>query len=364
MAAQSVLVTGGSGFIAGHCILELLAEGYRVRATMRSLEKEPRVRAELAAAGRARGGDPAAGDSALDDTAPDGIAPEDLEFVAADLTSDDGWAAALDGIDAVLHVASPVMPGHVEDEAQLVATAREGTLRVLRAARDAGVRRVVLTSAFHAVSWGHPDTSRVFTEDDWTVLDGPGTDAYARSKTLAEQSAWEFARSEPGAPELVTMLPVAVVGPLVGSGVSGLNQVILNLLQGAIPATPRLFFPIVDVRDVARAHVLALQAPSAAGQRYLLSDGPALEMQAVARILREHLGEAAAKVTTRTLPNAIVRLTGLFSPQMRAIVADLGVAKRASHEKVRRELGWEPRPAQDAVLDAGRSMIAQGLVRS
>ncbi|UEJ82834.1 aldehyde reductase [Brachybacterium halotolerans subsp. kimchii] len=343
MPAQRILVTGGSGFIAGHCLLQLLEEGYRVRATMRSLEKEARVRSDLEAAGLTRG--------------------EDLEFAAADLTSDDGWARALDGVDAVLHVASPVMPGHVEDEAQLVATAREGTLRVLRAARDAGVQRVVLTSAFHAVSWGHADTGRIFTEEDWTVLDGPGADAYARSKTLAEQAAWEFARSEPDAPELVTMLPVAVMGPLLSTGASGANHVVLSLLQGAIPASPHLFFPIVDVRDVARAHVLALQTPSAAGQRYLLSDGPALEMQEVARILREHLGEAAGKVPSRSLPNAVMRVAGLFSRQMRAIVADLDVAKRASHEKAARELGWEPRPAQDAILDAGRSMISQGLVR-
>lgn len=342
MSSSRVLVTGGSGLIGGHCILQLLETGHGVRATVRSLAREQEVRAALVAAGMP--------------------ADADLELVAADLTSDDGWTDAMRDVTGVLHVASPVRPGHVEDEDEVIRPAREGALRVLRAARAEGVWRVVMTSAFHAVGWGHPHTDHVFTEDDWTVLDGPGTDAYGRSKTLAERAAWTDVAQAGTGPELVTLLPVAVMGPVIGDQVSGANDVIRSLLQGRVPAAPHVFLPIVDVRDVARAHVLALGTPAAAGQRYLLADGPALELPEIARLLRRELGEAARKVPRRTLPNAVVKLSALVAPAMREIASDLGCARRVSHEKARRELGWVPRDAHEAVLDAGRSMIEKGLV--
>lgn len=149
-----------------------------------------------------------------------------LAFAAADLVDDAGWSEAMEGVDGVLHVASPVAPGHVEDEDEVIRPAQEGTVRVLRAARDAGVRRVVLTSAFHAVAWGHPHDGHVFTEEDWMVLDGPGTDAYGRAKTLAERAAWDFVRGESSGLELVTMLPTAVMGPVMGPSVTGSNGVV------------------------------------------------------------------------------------------------------------------------------------------
>ncbi|WP_380161359.1 NAD-dependent epimerase/dehydratase family protein [Kineococcus sp. R86509] len=335
-----VLVTGGSGFIAGHCILQLLAEGHEVRTTIRSPGREAAVRAVLQGAGTAHG--------------------EDLTFVAADLLEDAGWADATAGIDTVVHVASPVRPGHVEDEDDLIVPAREGTLRVLAAARDAGVRRIVLTSAFHAVSWGHPHDDHVFTEEDWTVLDGPGVDAYGRSKTLAERAAWEFAAAN--GLDLVTLLPVAVMGPVVGQDVSGANQIVQRLLTGAVPALPHLFFPIVDVRDVAAAHVLAVGSAEAAGQRFLLSDGPTLEFPEIAAILRSALGADADRVPTQVLPNDVVRAGADADPALRAMVPDLGYAKRTSNEKARRVLGWAPRPASEAVEAAGRSMVERGLV--
>lgn len=275
---RAVLVTGGSGFIAGHVIVALLAHGASVTATLRSLDREPDVRARLLAAGMTR--------------------PEALRFVQADLQSDDGWAEAMAGIDAVLHVASPVEPGPVADEWSLVLTARGGTLRVLGAARDAGVRRLVLTSAFHAIAWGHPHDDHVFTEEDWTVLQGPGTDAYARSKTLAERAAWDWVEEEGQGMELVTLAPVAVMGPVLGPNVTGSNAIVAQLLSGAVSALPDLFIPVVDVRDVAAAHLLALATPAAAGSRFLLADGPALSMTEIAAALREALGADAHAVPT------------------------------------------------------------------
>lgn len=305
MTKQRVLVTGGSGFIAGHCVLRLLDQGYLVRTTVRSLAKESAVRAVLT-------------DS------------DDLSFAEADLMSDEGWAEAVSGCDFVLHVASPVRLGPVTDENDLIVPAREGTFRVLRAARDAGVRRVVLTSAFHAVGWGHPPADHTFTEDDWSVLDGPGIDAYGKSKTLAERAAWDFIGTEGGSTELVTVLPVAVMGPLLGPEVSGANHIVQLILDRKTAGLPDLWIPIVDVRDVADAHVLAMVTPEAAGQRFLLTGGPALRVSEIAALLEVPFEDAGA-------------------------VAD--PERKVSGEKARRVLGWRPRDPGDAVLAAADSLV-------
>ncbi|MFT4109291.1 SDR family oxidoreductase [Propionicimonas sp.] len=337
-----VLVSGGSGFIAGHCIQQLLDAGHQVRATLRSLSQEAAVRAVLADAGVAAGGN--------------------LDFAAADLTSDAGWPEAVRGVDVVLHVASPVRPGQVDNEDDLIVPAREGALRVLRAARDAGVKRVVLTSAFHAVSWGHPHTDHVFTEDDWTVLDGPGTDAYGRSKTLSERAAWEFIEREGGALELVTMLPVAVMGPVMGDSITGSNEIIQRMLAGGMPVLPNLSIPVVDVRDVARAHLLAMTPPEAAGQRFLLSNGPAIPLAEIAATIRRQLGDAAAKVPTRRLPDLLFRLAALVNPEFRGMAPELGYVKQTSSAKARELLGWVPRDPHEAIVAAAESLVAKGLV--
>ncbi len=335
----TVLVTGGSGFIAGHCVLRLLEQGHEVRTTVRSLAREASVRAALTDAGMVRG--------------------EALTFVAADLTADAGWAEAVAGVDTVLHVASPVRPGHVEDEDSLIVPAREGALRVLGAARDAGVRRVVLTSAFHAVGWGHPHDDHVFTEADWTVLDGPGSDAYARSKTLAERAAWDFVDAGGAGPELVTILPVAVLGPVLGGDVSGANHLVETMLAGELPGFPDVWIPVVDVRDVAAAHVLAVGVPAAAGQRFLLSSGPALPLRRIGEILRAHLGDDAARVPRRAIPSVVIRVASRFRPELRAVAPDLGYARRVSSEHARSVLGWEARDPEEAVVAAGRSIVAR-----
>lgn len=342
MASPRVLVTGGSGFIAGHCILQLLERGYLVRTTVRSLDREDAVRAVLADAGM--------------------VNADNLHFVAADLLGDEGWAEAVTDVDFVLHVASPVQPGHVENEDDLIRPAREGALRVLRAARDAGVKRVVLTSAFHAVSWGHPHTDHVFTEADWTVLDGPGVDAYGRSKTLAERAAWDFIADEGGALELATVLPVAVMGPVMGSDISGANHIVQRMLAGGMPAFPNIFIPVVDVRDVADAHILAMTADGAAGERFLISNGPALAMADIGAALRSALGADADRVPTTTIPDAVIHAGAATNPAFRAMVPDLGYSKGTSNDKARRILGWEPRTPEIAIVAAGESMVRKGLV--
>lgn len=344
MSQQRVLVTGGSGFIAGHCILELLEQGYLVRTTIRSLAKEADAREVLSYAGMAHG--------------------DRLTFVAADLLRDDGWTDAVADVDFVLHVASPVQPGHVEDEDDVIVPAREGTLRVLRAARDAGVKRLVLTSAFHAVSWGHPHSDHVFTEADWTIIEGPGVDAYGKSKTLAERAAWDFVASEGHQLELTTMLPVAVMGPVMGKNVSGANHIVLRMLDGDLPGFPNLFIPIVDVRDVASAHVLAITHPAAAGERFLLSNGPALAMKEIGATIKETLGDAAKNVPSRSLPDLMVRAVGLVDPKVRVFLPDLGYAKQTSNAKALKILDWAPRGPREAVVAAARSMVSKRLTKA
>lgn len=330
MTTSPVLVTGGSGFIAGHIILQLLDQGYAVRTTVRSLSREAAVRSVLTEAGMVNGGA--------------------LTFVAADLLSDDGWVEAVDGCRYLLHVASPVQPGHVDNEDDVIVPAREGTLRVLRAARDGGVERVVLTSAFHAVSWGHPHDDHVFTEADWTVLDGPGVDAYGKSKTLAERAAWDFTTGGPM--ELTTMLPVAVIGPVMGSQITGSNHIVQSMLTGAMPAFPDINIPVVDVRDVAAAHILAMTNPDAAGERFLLSAGPVIPMAQIGAIIRDALGDSAANVPT---------LAAAHTHAERAKVPDLGYVKRLTNAKARRVLGWEPRDPRIAIVEAAESIVRAGL---
>lgn len=340
-----VLVTGGSGFIAGHCILQLLEQGYRVRTTVRTLGRESEVRMQLSDSGMVNG--------------------SALSFVVADLTSDAGWADAVAGCDFVLHVASPVHVGQVENEDDLIVPAREGTLRVLRAARDAGVKRVVLTSAFHAVAYGYPRTDHQFTEEDWSVLDGPGATAYTKSKTLSERAAWDFIDAEGGSTELATIVPVAVMGPVMGKAISGSNHIIQRSLDGAMPGYPDLWIPIVDVRDVASAHLLAMTTPEAAGQRFLTASGPAISMKQIGAILSANLGAAAKHVPVRSIPNAVVRIVSLFNKELRTVVPDLGFARKMTSAKAHRVLGWQPRNSPEAaILATAQSLIRKELVKA
>ena len=342
---SKVLVTGGSGFIGSHCILQLLEAGHEVRTTVRKLAREGDVRAMLA-----RGGWTGAADR--------------LTFAEADLEHDAGWAEAAARCDYVLHVASPFPAAVPKDENELIVPAREGALRLLRAARDAGVERVVLTSSFAAIGYGHPQQTAPFTEADWTNVDGKDTGAYAKSKTLAERAAWDFMLREGGAMELAVVNPVGVFGPVLGPDFSTSILLTQRLLDGSVPGCPNLTFGGVDVRDVADLHIRAMTDPAAKGERFIAVTGNFVPMIEVARILKRRLGAAGSRVPTRRLPDWVVRTVAMFDPAVKVISAELGTVKNATSEKAERLLGWRPRSLEDSLAETGESLLALGLLKA
>lgn len=334
---ETVLVTGGTGFVAGWCIVALIERGYMVRTTVRSLSRENAMRSAIASKTEA-------GDR--------------LTVFAADLTSDDGWDEAMTGCDYVLHVASPLGNGATGDRSALTAPARDGTLRVLRAAINAGVRRVVMTSAA-ATARPPLASNRVSDETIWADPADPQFDAYRVSKILAERAAWDFMSTVDGATELTTILPGAVFGPVLATENSGSVQIIERLLQGRPAAVPRLGFWIVDVRDLANLHVTAMTAPEAAGQRFIAT-GDFLWMQEIAATLRARLGSRAPKVPIRRLPDFAVRLLLSFMPHLRTLAPLLGRTFPLTSEKARRVLGFSPRPATETVVDCAKDLLDRG----
>jgi nucleoside-diphosphate-sugar epimerase len=336
---QTVLVTGGSGFLGGWCIVELLGRGYRVRTTVRDLRREQEVRAGVASQVNA-------GDR--------------LTVLAADLTSDDGWAEAVAGASHVLHVASPFPPAQPKDPDELIVPAREGTLRVLRASLAAGVERIVVTSSVAAVRNGADSTVRAgrdLTEGDWSDPDNLRLTPYTRSKTIAELAAWDLVREQHAEDRLVTVQPGAIVGPLLGADRSYSLEAIERLLAGRMPGLPRLGFSFIDVRDVAALEVTAMTAPEAGGQRFIAA-GEFLWFSDVAQILRENLGDEARKVPTRQIPNFVVRAMALVDPSVRSVAGELGHKTTYSLENAKRRLGWEPRPVKETIVDCAKSLLA------
>jgi len=338
----TVLVTGGSGFIASHCILQLLAAGHQVRTTVRNLVREADVRALLKQGGAEPG--------------------DRLQFFAANLEADAGWAEAAAGCGYVLHVASPFPAKAPKHEDELVIPAREGTLRVLRAARDGGVKRVVQTSSFAAIGYGHESRPEPFDETTWTDTTARLA-PYTKSKTLSERAAWDFIAREGGALELAVVNPVAVFGPVLGPDLSGSTFLIKRLLDGAVPGVPRLFFGIVDVRDVADLHLRAMTHPAAKGERFLAVSGDFMSIQEIAKRLKARAGALAAKVPTRQLPDWTVRLAGLTDAGVQQILPELGKVKNATGAKARRLLGWSPRTAEEALLATAESLAQLGLLK-
>jgi nucleoside-diphosphate-sugar epimerase len=338
-----VLVTGGSGFIGSYCILQLLAAGHEVRATVRKLSREPDVRAMLRQGG----------------AQPD--AP--LSFFAADLQNDAGWSDAVGGCDYVMHVASPLPRHIVKHEDEVIVPAREGALRVLRAARDAGVKRVVLTSSFAAIGYGHRERSAAFTEEDWTdpICDAS---AYVKSKTIAERAAWDFMAREGGNLELAAVNPVAVLGPVLGADFSASIYLVQRMLEGSMPGCPDVYFGIVDVRDVADLHVLAMTHPAANGQRFLAVSGDFMSMCEVARVLKVRMGEAGRGVRTWRIPNWLVRIAALRSAAARQLLPELGKKKNGTSAKASRLLGWSPRASEEAIFATAESLARFGLLRA
>lgn len=330
-----VLVTGGSGFVAGHVMLQLLTAGHAVRATLRTLDRAPGVTAALARAG----------------------APtERLSFVVADLLRDEGWAEALVGVDTVQHVASPMTA--TKDEDQVIRPAVEGALRVLRAARDTGVKRVVMTSSCGAVYYGHPLQAEPFDETSWTHVEAGGMSAYVKSKALAERAAWDFMASEGGALELSVINPTGIFGPALSLEATSSLGLIARLIDGKLPAAPDLWFGVVDVRDVADLHLRAMTAPEAAGERFIAAAGGAVSMIQIAAELRARLGDRARKVPTRRLPSLLVRLVALFNPEAHDLVPLLGKARSATGAKAERVLQWRARGWEEAVTASAESLLA------
>ena len=343
MGGELVLVTGGSGFIGSHCIVALRNAGYRVRTTVRSLDRDTQVRAMLKGAG-VEGG-------------------EWLQFAAADLLSDSGWPAAVAGCDYVLHVASPFPPSVPKNEDELIVPAREGALRVLKASRDAGVKRVVLTSSFAAIGYGHPEQKEPFDETSWTDPNAADVMPYTKSKTLAERAAWDFIAREERSMELSVVNPVGVFGPVLGPDYSTSIMLVKRLMDGEMPGCPNLRFGVVDVRDVADLHLLAMTNPAAKGERFLAVAGDFMSVPEMAAMLRERMGAAGRYIPTRTLPDWLVKLVAKFDSAVSQIVPELGKYKNATNAKARRVLGWAPRSNEESLVATAESLIKLGLLK-
>lgn len=331
--AELVLVTGGTGFIAGWTIVKLIEHGYRVRTTVRDRGREAALRAAVA--------------SQTGDT-------DGLSFAIADLTDDDGWVAAVGGCNHVLHIASPLGRDAPRDRDALVEPARGGTLRVLKAAVAAGVDRVVMTSA--AATARGRDTNVISNENVWADSEDPLLDPYRRSKILAERAAWDFMAAAGGKTTLTTLLPGGVFGPLLPGGTPGSVWIVQNMLAGKPPRLINLGISIVDVRDLASAHVAALTAPQAPGERFLCT-GHFLWMADIARILRDGLGADGARVPTKVLPDYLVYLLSLFMPQLRMFRHDIGQRRDADNTKARGILGFDSRPSCVTLLECARSLL-------
>ena len=335
---HTVLVSGGSGYIAGYLIRQLVAEGWMVHTTVRSLAKEAAVR-QLLAVDNSR-----------------------LKFFAADLAADAGWAEAVAGCSHVAHVASPLPAGVPKDANELIVPARDGALRALRAAHAAGVKRFVMTSSVAAISYGRGRGVHHFTEADWTDLSKPGNSPYIQSKTIAERAARDWVAAKGAGMEFCSINPSVVLGPVWSRDYSASVVIVKKLLNGSLSACPDIGFGIVDVRDVADLHVRALNVPGLAGERFIAS-GRFMKLREMADLLRAELGPQGAKVPQRNVPDWLVRVGALFNPVARAVVGELGSVRNQDASHAKAVLGWQTRPVEQSVLDAARSLLELGIVK-
>jgi dihydroflavonol-4-reductase len=335
--ADSVFVSGGSGYIAGFLIRQLVAEGWTVHTSVRSLEREAAVRRLLA----------------VDDRR--------LKFFAADLNADAGWTEAMAGCRCVAHLASPLPAGVPRSADDLIVPARDGALRALRAAKATGVERFVMTSSVAAIAYGRGRGVHHFTEADWTQPDRPGLSPYIQSKTIAERAARDWVAREGAGIEFCTINPSVVLGPVWSRDYSASVVILRKLLDGSRRGCPDIGFGVVDVRDVADLHVRALKAPGMAGERFIAS-GRFMKLLEIAEVLRAALGPHAGKVPTRNLPDWLVRVTALFDRRARAALGELGSVRHQDASHAKAVLGWATRPEEQSIVDCACCLIELGIV--
>lgn len=341
---ETVLVTGGSGFVATHCIVQLLSKDYHVKTTLRSLKKKDEVIETLKVAGITEF--------------------EKLSFIEADLTSDLNWDNAVANCLYVLHVASPIYLRAPKNEDEMIRPAVDGTLRVLRAARNAGVKRVVMTSNFGAVGYSHTDTKTVITEECWTNPNEKGLSIYNKSKVLAERAAWDFMKKEGGELELAVINPMGIFGPSYGPVLSSGFELLKRVLDGSMKRIPNITLGIVDVRDVADLHLRAMTNPAAKGQRFLALAGGILSLPEIALMLKSKMPAVAKNASTRRAPDWIIKIAALFNPTAKNIVPMLSRYREASNEKAKRLLGWQPRSNEEAILASAQSLVKFGALNA
>lgn len=339
--AKTILVTGGTGYIAGEVIGRSLERGHAIHTTVRSKAKSE---------AKLHGRWPNAGDR--------------LKLFEVELLDDAGWAEANAGCDAVAHVASPLPVSVPRDENELIVPAREGTLRALRFAHEAGIRHFVQTSSNAAISYGHPRAKTQFDERDWTNVDAPGVQPYIKSKAIAERAARDWVAANASEMAFCSVNPVLVLGPVANDDFSASVEVVRRLLTGGVPMIPNIGFSIVDVRDVAMLHVLALEAKAEMirDERFAAST-EFFWMADVARVLREHLGSDARKVPNRRMPDFLLRLMALASRDIRQLAAEVGSKKVLSGQHAKDVLGWTTIPPEQTIVDTARSLIVQGIVK-
>lgn len=336
-----VLVTGGTGFVAIHTILQLLQRGYRVRTTLRSLSRRNEIFKMLKNAGLP--------------------SFEDLDFVATDLLQDNNWDIAVKDCEYVLHIASPIFLKVPKDEDEMIRPAVEGTVRVLKASRDAGVKRVVMTSNFGAVGYSHRNPNQLITEKSWTDPNEKGLSAYNKSKILAERAAWDFIKIQSGDLELSVINPTAILGPSFTDKLSSGFELLSNILNGNMKRIPNIELAIVDVRDLADLHIRAMENPKAKGERFLALSGGTMSLPEIADFIKKEIPEISERISDKQIPDWVVRFAALFSQKAKAIAPLLGVNRKASNSKAKNMLGWQPRSNEEAILATIKSLAQYNL---
>ncbi len=340
---ETVLVTGGTGFVGIHCILQLLQQGYRVKTTIRSLSKMNDVIEMLKVGG-------------IQDF-------EKIDFIETDLTIDRNWDKAMENCTYVMHVASPIFLRIPDHEDEMIKPAVEGTIRVLKAAKKAGVKRVIMTSNFGAIGYSHKDKTTLITEKEWTDPAERGLSPYNKSKVLAERAAWDFIESEGGDLELSVINPMGIFGPSLSPVLSSGFGLLQKLIDGSMKALPNINLGIVDVRDVADLHIRAMEYPEAGGQRFLALSGGTMSLIDISRLIKKEMPDFAKKASLKLVPDWIIRISAIFSKQAKSILPLVGVYRNASNDKAKRMLNWKPRSNEEALLSAVESMIKWGAVK-